>query len=101
MNKKRAYDSIPERHGKNPCISVHYEIMFKGKSIEPGTRLKIKGESNPMIFQNLAHHSELDSTWIDVMDEKDGQFRSFRVDRIVSIVEGKRSRVKKELAMQS
>jgi len=94
---KRLYDEIPERYGDNEHISLQYHFDFKGKEITPGTKLKIKGEyGDTFVFQQLAHNSKLDSTWIDCMSTKLGVFRSFRVDRVSSVVVEKRSRAKKQ-----
>lgn len=76
----------------NPHISVFYELEFNKKMVVPGTRLKLKGTRGVFIFHKLVHHSKLDKTWIDCMDDSTGEYKSFYVDKIKAIVQPKRSR---------
>ena len=76
----------------NPDISLFYELEFGKKLLVPGTRFKVKGSRGTFIFHKLVHHSKLDKTWIDCMDDNTGEYKSFYVDRVKSVLPPKRSR---------
>jgi hypothetical protein len=92
MVKKKIKSTELKPYWYNPYISVFYELEFNKKMVVSGTRLKIKGSRGNFVFHKLVHHSKLDKTWIDCMDDHTGEYRSFYVDRIKSIIPPKRSR---------
>lgn len=75
----------------NPHISVFYELEFGKKLLVPGTRFKVRGCRGVFIFHKLVHHSKLDKTWVDCMDDNNGEYRSFYVEKIKAVVPPKRS----------
>ncbi len=78
----------------NDDIHVQYELEFKKDIIKPGNPIKIKNQRGVFKFRCVAHNIKLDVTWIDCMD-KDGHYRSFRIDELKTLVKPKRSRAKK------
>jgi len=92
--KKRLYDSdYKGRHGANSDIHVLYDMEFNGHLVIPGTKFKIKHDRNTYLFQCLAHNIRLDVTWVEAMCVETGEFRSFRVDKIYSLVLPKKRKV--------
>lgn len=91
--KKKSQVSIP--YGHNEHIHVYYELQFNKDVIKPGDPVKIKNTRGKFKFLKMVHNSELDVTWIDCMDIKDGQFRSFYLENLKGVIRPKRSRRKK------
>lgn len=91
--KKRVPETLPYWHNEN--IHVFYELEFGKDVIKPGDPIKIKNTRGKFKFLKLVHNSEKDITWIDCMDIKDGQFRSFYIDMLKGVIRPKRSRRKK------
>jgi hypothetical protein len=90
VKRKKKTEITPYWH--NPDISVFYELEFSKKIITPGTRIKIKGSRGSFVFHKLVHNSKLNKTWIDCMDDFTGEYKSFYVDKIKSILPPKRSK---------
>lgn len=82
------------RYGVNPAILRIFELQFGKTLIVPGMKFKIKNSRGVFIFRNVAHNTKLDISWVDAMDDYTGEFRSFYLDRIKSVVK-KPSRAKK------
>ena len=80
----------------NPDISIFYELEFAKKILTPGTRFKVKGSRGSFIFHKLVHNSKTDVTWVDCMDDNTGEYRSFYVNKIKSVLPPKRSIKKHE-----
>lgn len=92
---KRKID-LTEPYAFNPSIYVSYELPFGQDLMKPGDIIKIKNQRHSFKFIKVCHNAEKDVTWVDVMSTKDGQFRSFYVEKIKLIVRPKRSRRKKQ-----
>lgn len=92
VKKKNNAKAIPNPYWYNPDISLFYSLEFGKKIIEPGTRFKVKGSRGTFVFHKLVHNSKTDKTWVDCMDDYTGEYRSFYVDKIKSVVAPKRSR---------
>lgn len=73
-------------------IAVLFELKFGSETIRSGTLIKISKMRGTFKFRCLAHNIKTDYSWIDCMDCSTGEWKSFRVDRIESIVQAKRSR---------
>ncbi len=88
MLTKRRYstDIDNTRYGVNPDIVRIFELQFEKHVLTPGDRFKVKNSHGVFIFRNLAHNVKSDITWVDAMDEKTGEFRSFYVSKIKSLV---------------
>lgn len=84
----------PYFHNQN--IYVYYELQHGKHTINPGDQLKIKYQRGTFKFIKLVHNMDKDVTWIDCLDGKTGEFRSFYIDAIKGPVIAKRSRKKKE-----
>jgi hypothetical protein len=75
-------------------IAVQYELQFGKDVIKPGDKIRIKNDRVTYTFRCMAHNISLDTTWIDCIGP-DGDWRSFRVSKLKSLVKPKRSRAKK------
>jgi len=95
MARKKKVE-ITQPYEYNPSIYVAYELEFGRDTMKPGDIIRIKNQRGTYKFFKVVHNAEKDVTWVDVMSTKDGQFRSFYVDRIKLIVRPKRSRRKKQ-----
>jgi hypothetical protein len=94
MARKRYSETVkPYFHNEN--IHVFYELEFGKDVIKPGDPLKFKNTRGQFRFIKWVHNSDRDVTWIDCMDIKDGQFRSFYIQMLKGVVRPKRSRRKK------
>lgn len=96
MVKRKSKRTELNPYWYNPYISVFYELEFNKKILTPGTRFRVKGSRGTYIFHKLVHHSKNDKTWIDCMDDTTGEYRSFYVERVKSVVPPKRSRKNNE-----
>jgi hypothetical protein len=76
-------------------IVVQFELEFGSETITPGTLLKVKNNHGTFKFRCIAHNIHNDKTWFDAIDQRTGEWRSFHLDKIKSIVKPKRSRRKK------
>lgn len=76
-------------------IHVYYELEFGKDMIKPGDKIKIKNIRGEFMFQKWVHNSKIDKTWIDCMDVKTGEFRSFVIHELRCLVKPKKSRRKK------
>jgi hypothetical protein len=65
--------------------------------IKPGDQIKFKNIKSLYTFIHMAHNEKLDVTWIDCRDSATGEYRSFYVDRLKTVVRAKKSRRKKQL----
>ena len=92
---RRKRMSIGEPYGDNENLHVHYELEFGKDVIKPGDPIKIKNTRGSFKFLKWVHNSKKDVTWIDCMDIKDGQFRSFYIEQLKGVIRPKRSRRKK------
>lgn len=94
MAKKRNILPIPAID--NSHLYVYYELEFGKSIIKPGDKLKIKNERGNFIFVKWVHNTKTDTSWIDCLDNNQTKhFRSFRIDRIKSLIKPKKSRAKK------
>lgn len=94
MSKKKAKKTELKPYWNNPNISVFYELEFGKEIIVPGTNIKIKNARGSFKFIKMVHNSNKDVTWIDCVDNSTGEFKSFYIDRLKSIIKNKRSRDK-------
>lgn len=93
--KKINKEYIP--YSMNENIHVYYEIEFLKDTIKPGDTIRFKNVRGEFVFIMMAHNSEKDVTWIDCRNKKTGEYRSFYMDRLKSLVRDKKSRRKKQL----
>lgn len=93
--KKKEYEYVP--YSMNDDIHVYYELEFLKDTIKPGDKIKFKNVRGHFVFLHMAHNSALDVTWIDCRNPETGEYRSFYVDRLKSLVRDKKSRRKKQL----
>lgn len=95
MRTTKKYPEKPERWAGDPDKVISYEFELNGKPVTPGTKFKVKGDRSTYTFVCLVHNIRLDVTWIEAMNECG--FKSFRPERITSIVVPKRSYRKKNV----
>jgi hypothetical protein len=93
--QKKVYEYVP--YSMNPDITVYYELPFMKDVIKPGDQIKFKNIKSIYTFIHMAHNEKLDVTWIDCRDSATGEYRSFYVDRLKTVVRAKKSRRKKQL----
>ena len=91
--KKAKIESLP--FGHNPKISVYYELEFGKDVIKPGDKIRFKNLRGIYIFHKWVHNSELDITWIDCMDTKTAEFKSFYIEKLKGVHRAKKSIRKK------
>lgn len=93
--KKTLYKENPPRWSARPDFIVCYEFEFKGRMVHPGMKFRIKNERTIFVFQCIVTNTE-GTTWIEAISPEG--YRSVRLERI-SRIEGKKSRLKKELGV--
>lgn len=81
-------------NGKIVCA---YELQFGRHLIQPGDKVKIKNTRGTFVFYRLAHNIESGSSWIDCRNPSTGEFRSFHVAKIRSVVRPRKLRGKKDV----
>ena len=79
----------------NPAISVYYELEFGKDVIRLGDKLRFKNTRGYYTFLKWAHNQERDVTWIDCLDPKTKQFKSFHMKDLKGVVRAKKSIRKK------
>lgn len=74
----------PYFHNEN--ITVSYEYQFKNHLMKPGDLFKARYQRGSFKFIKVVNNAEKNVTWIDCLDGKSGEFRSFYTDNIKSVV---------------
>lgn len=104
MNKKQTRNTKTKRKTNAPRsqeyqlpdhVTKYTELDFDGEVISPGQKVKIKNRRGTFTYRGWAHNSKRDVQWLELIDDKTGQFRQFYVDQLRSVVRPKRSRAKK------
>ena len=85
----------PEPFWYHDHVHVFYELEFGKDVIKPGDKIKIKNTRGVFTFIKWVHNSKKDVTWIDCMDSRTMEERSFYIQNLKGIVRPKRSRRKK------
>jgi hypothetical protein len=70
---------------------VAFEFPFGKDVIRTGDKIKIRNQRGTYRFYKIVHHTELDVTWVDVMNVDTGQWHSFYIDRVKTLIKPKRS----------
>lgn len=94
MNKKVIDTTERLPYSVNEDICVKFELDFNKDVIRPGDLVKFKGVTGTFKFRQLAHNIKTDSTWIDCWDHGSGEFRSFSIHKLKTVVRPKKSRQK-------
>lgn len=70
------------------------EMRVNGRVVEPGTEVKISGETGRFVFRRHVTNPANDAEWIDVFGGSKGseQIRSFRPSRITTVHRLKKAR---------
>jgi hypothetical protein len=94
--KPMVSDGIPYAvaNGKIVCA---YELQFGRHLIQPGDKVKIKNQRGTYTFYRLAHNIESGSSWIDCRNPQTGEFHSFHIAKIRSVIRPKKLRGKKDV----
>ena len=95
MNKRDRPKIITEPFSYNDSINVYYELEFGRDVIKPGDKIRFKNSHGYFVFHKWVHNSQLDVTWIDCMDTKTFEFKSFYMDRLKGVHRAKKSIRKK------
>lgn len=90
--KKNSIEEFPPYH-LNPDI-VFIDLYFKGQLIKPGTLLRVKHDRKTYIFERMCCNTRLNTEWVDLRCQENGDWLSVRPDKISGLVV-KRSRRKK------
>jgi len=85
--------TVPFQH--NPNITCYYELEFGRDVIKPGDKIRFKNNRGYYVFHKWVHNSELDVTWIDCMDMKSYEFKSFYIEQLKGVHRAKKSIRKK------
>ena len=95
MAKKKLRTDIPE----NPYegIGIEYirqyaELPFGDDVIRPGDKIRFHRRRGVFKFRYMYHNVQKDVQWIDCIDEASGQFRSFYLDELKTVIRPKKSR---------
>jgi hypothetical protein len=75
---KRAKKLTTQPYHLVPGITVHYEHG----DIKPGDTFKVSGVRGSFVFHKRVVNSIKSVEWVDCMDTKTGEFRSFYIDRV-------------------
>ena len=91
----KRYTKNPARWSHDLNKTVHYEFLWKGKSVTPGATLTLKFDRIKYRFLCLVHDVKLDLTWLELISDEG--FKSARIDRVSRVFTTvKRSRAKKD-----
>jgi hypothetical protein len=93
--KRKHVEPTKEPYHLNPHIAVTYELPFGNDLIKPGDKIRIKNLRGTFTVHKFAQHTAKDVMWVDCQDTKTGEYKSFYVEKIKSIVRAKRSYRKK------
>lgn len=94
MAKKRR-GTVLEPYSHNQSIVLYYEFPFGKDVIKPGDTIRIRNLRGTFKVFKFVHNMEKNVQWVDCMDNKTGEFKSFYVEKIKTVVRPKRSRRKK------
>lgn len=76
-------------------VTKYTDLDFDGETISPGQKVKIKNKRGTFTYRGWAHNSKKDVQWLELVEDKTGQFRQFYVNELRSVVRPKRSRAKR------
>lgn len=79
----------------NEHIAVHYEYLDGDDTVVVGDKIKFNGTRGTFKFLKHVVNAEREVEWIDCMDLKTGEFRSFYTSRLKHKVKPKRKRRKR------
>lgn len=90
----KVFNNEPWSH--DPNKTVHYEFLWKKRTVTPGTIIKLKHDRTQYRFICYVHDSRLNSTWIELMSVNG--YKATRIENISNVlVTSKRSRAKKNV----
>ncbi len=97
MNPRKPTKVISKEPWANdPNKTVHYEFLWKKRTVTPGTIIKLKNDRTQYRFICYVHDIRLNSTWVELMSNKG--YRAVRIEKISNVlVTSKRSRAKKNV----
>ena len=95
MNKRNRSKVMSKPFEYNDSINVYYELEFGRDVIKPGDKIKFKHSQGLYVFYKWVHNSQLDVTWIDCMDMKTYEFKSFYMEKLKGVHRAKKSIRKK------
>jgi hypothetical protein len=72
-----------------------FELPFGKDVIRAGDNIKIRNTRGTFRFIKVVHNVVKDVTWVDCMDNATGEFKSFYVNQVKTVIRPKRSYRKK------
>lgn len=93
--QRKKSKAVTKPYNHNPHIVCHYSMVHGESVVEVGSEIKFHGTRGKFKFIKHVVNSELEVEWIDCMDLKTGEFRSFYVNRLKHKPAKKRKRRKK------
>lgn len=94
---KRVVSQTVQNNYINPDIEVFDELDIGGKKIQPGSRFQLKRDKTMFLFLAHAVNNKTGTSWVDVVAESDGGFKSVKIDDIILPKEKRRvKRLKKD-----
>jgi len=94
-NRRKPRVKIEPYHMHSHVV-VFDELPFGNDVIKPGDMIRIKNRRGQFKFYKVCHNMQKDVTWVDCMDVKTLEWRSFYIDEIKCVIRPKRSRRKKQ-----
>lgn len=91
--KKNAVAEFPAYH-LNPHISF-IDLYIQKELVKPGTLLTLKNDRGIYVFERMCFNSQLETEWVDLRSQSNGDWKSVRVDKIRGLYVAKKSRAKK------
>lgn len=91
----KLYKENPPRWGARPEMAVTYEFEFRGVTVKPGMKFKMKNDRTIFTFTCLVTNMKTQDTWIEAMTSEG--FRSIRPEKVYKLIGIKKSRLKKIL----
>lgn len=79
----------------NEYIVVYYQLNHGRDVIKPGDKIQFKNTRGVFTFLKWVHNASKDVTWIDVIDPKTSEYKSFYMDRLKGVYRAKKSIRKK------
>lgn len=89
MARKKASKAPDDRFDPSAVWVVSDKCIVHGRRLTPGTEFRVDGERGRFLF--LRHVANGEKQWIDAKSPQ-GQFRSFRMERVKTIHIKKRLR---------
>jgi len=95
VNKRNKSKAVTNPYFHDDHIICYYDLDFGRDVIKPGDKIRFKNIRGYFVFQKWVHNATLDKTWIDCMDPKTFEYKSFYMDKLKGVHRAKKSIRKK------